>query len=79
MKIYKESNQEVINSIEQGDLVDFGQYGKLYVCNPNHSIDYFWVTDDEEDRFNVNASGWSIPKYLAEKIIEKGDSADEDL
>lgn len=64
--------------IEQGDLVDFGAYGKLYVCNPNYSDKYFWVTDLEKERFNHSAAGWSILKKLAENIIENGYDYDED-
>ena len=56
--------------VNQGDLVDFGSYGKLYVCNPNYHDDYYWVTDEEESRMNKNASGWSIEKNLAERVIE---------
>ena len=56
--------------IYQGDLVDFGAYGKLYVCNPEYHEDYFWVTDDEYERFNKYAHGWSISKDLAVKVIE---------
>lgn len=41
--------------IKQGDLVDFGVYGRLYVCNPKYHEDYFWVTDDEYERNNINA------------------------
>ena len=57
--------------IENGDYVDFGPYGKYYVCNSEHSDHYFWITDNKEDRDNVNAEGWSISKNLAKKIIEK--------
>lgn len=63
--------QENIQSeINQGDLVDFGTYGQLYVCNPTYSSDYYWVTDLEEDRNDKNASGWSIRKDLAKRIID---------
>ena len=59
--------------IEQGMLVDFGVYGQLYVCDPNYSEHYYWVTDDESDRYNRNASGWSISKDLALSIIDDDD------
>lgn len=61
---------ESVLDINQGDLVDFGPYGKLYVCNPNYQDDYYWVTDEEESRMNKHASGWSIEKDLAERVIE---------
>ncbi len=68
-------NHEEIN---QGDLVDFGSYGRLYVCNIYHSEDRFWVTDRKEDRNNNNARGWNIRKNLARRIVEKFEE-DEDF
>lgn len=62
--------------IQQGDYVDFGPYGKMYVCNTDYSIDYFWVTDDEENRANPNSSGWSIRKSDAINIIEEYEEED---
>lgn len=64
--------------IKQGDLVDFGVYGRLYVCNPKYHEDYFWVTDDEYERNNINAQGWTINKELAVKVLET-EHDDEDL
>lgn len=32
---------ESVLEVNQGDLVDFGPYGKLYVCNPNYHDDYY--------------------------------------
>ena len=66
-------NEEEESEIEQGDYISFGAYGDLYVCNPTYTHDTFWVTDREKDRFDENAQGWSIKKYLAEKMIETGD------
>lgn len=57
--------------IEQGDYVDFGAYGKLYICNPEYKEDWLWVTDVKEDRNNPKAKGWSIEKNKAKEIIEK--------
>ena len=57
--------------VEKGDYVDFGTYGKLYVCNPKYKEDWFWVTDVKEDRDNQTAKGWSIEKSKAKEIIEK--------
>ena len=65
--------------INKGDLVDFGAYGKLYVCNPNFSEDYFWVTDEESERDNEYASGWSISKDLADAVIESYEDLDEEF
>lgn len=57
--------------IQQGDLVDFGPYGKNYVCDPDYSDEYYWITDEPNDRMNPNAEGWSIKKDRAIKIIEE--------
>lgn len=57
-----------------GDYVDFGSYGKLYICAVYE--DQYWVTDEEEDAGNPDASGWYISKYLAEEIIS---SSEEDF
>ena len=57
--------------VEKGDYVDFGTYGKLYVCNPKYKEDWFWVTDVKEDRDNKTAKGGSIEKSKAKEIIEK--------
>ena len=59
--------------IGPGDLVDFGAYGRLYVCDPSYSEDYYWVTDVEEERYNQRAPGWSIEKHLAIDIIDEED------
>ena len=58
------------DDIQQGDLVDFGPYGDLYVCNPYYSDTHFWVTDDEEERKNTAALGWTIHKSDAKNVIE---------
>jgi hypothetical protein len=53
-------------SIKQGDYINFGAYGNLYVCNPNYSEKSFWVTDIKKDRKNYDARGWSIRKSFAQ-------------
>ena len=68
--------------IENGDEVDFGDYGRLYVLNINYGSGWggrnvdFWVTRDEEDRFDSNAYGSSIDPTNAVRVIEKGSSID---
>lgn len=52
--------------IDNGDLVDFGAYGQLYV------ISWGRVTDEEAERFNPYASGWNINMACAKQVIEKG-------
>jgi hypothetical protein len=71
---------DIADEIEVGDLVDFGPYGKLYVVDLEAmgKPKWFWVTDKESERFNNDAQGWSIQKYLAEKILEKGSELDEE-
>ena len=61
-----EANLEVNN----GDLVDFGPYGKLYVCNADYEENKFWVTDEKENRDDASAQGWAISKNFAKRIIE---------
>ena len=61
-----ETNLEVNN----GDLVDFGPYGKLYVCNIDYEENKYWVTDERENRDDASAQGWAISKNFAKRIIE---------
>ena len=57
--------------IEDGDLVDFGGYGRLYVLNVNYGSGWggrnvdFWVTEDEEDRFDSNARPTLLNCFLS--------------
>lgn len=60
----------IIDEIQDGDLVDFGAYGELYVVDIDYHDKFFWVTDNEDERYNRRAPGWSISKYLAERIID---------
>lgn len=69
MKRYVKTSIDIYE-IGPGDLVDFGAYGELYVVNPDYNDKYFWVTDDEEERDNPRAQGWTISKELAEYIVE---------
>lgn len=66
--------EDISDEIEEGDLVDFGAYGKLYVVEleAGSSGKYFWVTDQESQRFNPDANGWSILKREAVEILESG-------
>ena len=68
-----EANLEVNN----GDLVDFGPYGKLYVCNVDYEENKYWVTDEKENRDNASAQGWAISKNFAKRIIESYEDDDE--
>lgn len=70
----EDANIQVVESLQAfpGDYVDFGAYGKLYICNDLG--DRYWVTDEPEYAGNKNAPGWFIDKDLAKEIID-----DEDL
>lgn len=59
-----------------GDYVDFGPYGKLYICKDLG--DKYWVTDEESDAGNPNAQGWYIDKDLARNIIYSGNDFEDD-
>ena len=69
-----EANLEVNN----GDLVDFGPYGKLYVCNVDYEENKYWVTDERENRDNASAQGWAISKNFAKRIIESYEDDDDE-
>ena len=68
-----EANLEVNN----GDLVDFGPYGKLYVCNVDYEENKYWVTDEKENRDDASAQGWAISQNFAKRIIESYEDDDE--
>lgn len=68
-----EANLEVNN----GDLVDFGPYGKLYVCNADYEENKYWVTDEKENRDDASAQGWAISKNFTKRIIESYEDDDE--
>ena len=62
-----------VSEVEVGDFVDFGPYGKFYVVSKDTlSEDWWWITDQVADRFNPDASGWSIRNWSAQAIIEHG-------
>ena len=61
-----------------GDLVDFGPYGKCYVCDPDYDENFYWITDDKANRDNPNAEGWSIRKERAKRVIEVYEDEDYD-
>lgn len=72
-----DGNEVSIDDILQGDLVDFGSYGRLYVNNPNYSENMFWVTDSLENRNDWDAAGWSIKKELAKEVVQRVEDADD--
>ena len=78
-KRYRALRREpVYQSVRNGDLVDFGGYGQLYVvdgADPDRFWDYphsFWVTRRKADRHNPDALGHFIEKTEAKEIIEEG-------
>jgi len=58
-----------IDEIEPGDYVDFGSYGKLWICSIDD--DQAWVTDDEDCAGDPDASGWSIRLSYAKRILNR--------
>ena len=70
--------------VENGDLVDFGVYGKNYVVDRNYGEgmgsrnEWWWITDDKSERFNPKASGHSIRPTEAIAIIESASDIDPD-
>lgn len=66
--------------IEIGDYVDFGRYGRLYICD--REGDQFWVTDDPNDAGKQHVPGWYISADLAQEVlgsIYDPDDDDDDL
>ena len=51
----------------------------LYVVDSNLSDDpeWLWVTDNEEDRYNKKASGWSVKKEWVDEVIGQPDDEAE--
>jgi hypothetical protein len=64
------------SEIEQGDYVDFGPYGKLYVNQVNGKRSR--VTDRKEDRFDPDAPGWYIDLRDAVRIIQAAADLDDE-
>lgn len=70
--------EPVYEKVRNGDLVDFGAYGQLYVvdgADPDRFWDYaqsFWVTKHRAQRYNPDALGHFIAKTDAVEIIEEG-------
>jgi len=60
----------VPDDIHEGDYVDFGAYGRLFVLKAPMAGS-LWVTDKRADRYNYDAAGWYIRREFAKKIIEE--------
>lgn len=63
------------SEIEEGDFVDFGGYGELYVLRKDAGLvsdGLLWCSDEEEDRYTEDARGKFISESFARSIIEKG-------
>jgi hypothetical protein len=73
-----EENPWDLDTIEPGDLVDFGEgYGELYVLS--YLGDGVLVTKEESERWlGEEGDGFILPNSVAEKgiVIEKGDLQD---
>lgn len=70
---------DIVDEIEVGDGVKFdGQDEIMYVVDLDASgrDSYFWVTDQEKNRFDPHAQGWSILKSLASEIVDPASDHD---
>jgi NMD protein affecting ribosome stability and mRNA decay len=62
-----------IAEVAKGDLVEFKEHGLLYVTNNNFGGVSFWVTDQENERYNIdNPNGWYVSKQQFIRIIQRG-------
>lgn len=73
----EDDENSIQDEVEVGDYVDFGGYGRLYVCSIG--LDTWRVTDREHDRTNPDALGWNIKPYQAKSIIENYNDLNESL
>lgn len=79
--VEEREKDELVSEIQEGDRVDFGAYGRLYVVKKDAGLvseGMLWVTDIEEDRTNEDARGWYINERYAKKIIEKYEEDEDD-
>ncbi len=72
MKLIKEDYQELNN----GDEIIYNKE-HLYILDKDYSDKYAWVTDEEEDRFNKNAPGWTLKKDYIDEVIGQDDLLEE--
>lgn len=72
MKLIKEDYQELNN----GDEIIYNKE-HLYILDKDYSDEYAWVTDEEEDRFNKNAPGWTLKKDYINEVIGQDDLLEE--
>jgi hypothetical protein len=73
------------DEIDDGDLIDFGSYGKLYLVNKHfqsHHDDQpqVRVTDLKDERYNKHASGWNMNLHDSAgfKVLEKANENDRE-
>lgn len=70
------------NDVGEGDLVDFGPYGKHYVVDKDYMMSNgrtWWITDDPAELKKDRPMGWSISSSQAKKVLERTeDREDED-
>lgn len=72
------TNNYLINRIEVGDLVDFGDFGQFYITAIRDGN--VKCTTNEDDRYDKYADGRVLPVSLAQEIVSKGyyDGNDEE-
>lgn len=74
MKLIKEDYQELNN----GDEIIYNKE-HLYILDKDYSDKYAWVTDEEEDRFNKNAPGWTLKKEYIDEVIGQDEYDNDSL
>ena len=71
--------EDVEEEIQDGDEIVYnGEH--LFVTNADYMDlgKWLWVTDNEEDRYNKKASGWSLAKELVDEVIGQPDDDDDE-
>lgn len=71
--------EDVKEEIQDGDEIVYnGEH--LFVTNADYMDlgKWLWVTDNEEDRYNKKASGWSLAKELVDEVIGQPDDDDDE-
>lgn len=71
--------EDVEEEIQDGDEIVYnGEH--LFVINADYMDRgrWLWVTDEEEDRYNKKAPGWSLDKELVDEVIGQPDGEELD-
>lgn len=69
----EDNRKKLIDQIDLGDLVE-AENGQNYYVVYDYSDGFYWVTKRESERYNEDASGYTLDKDNIVRIIEKGSS-----